>query len=555
MSHEGQENQGTGLSDIFDILVKEPPERLLSLTIQLGESPEDDIIHAMCLIILRREAQALEKLHMVKDNCLANHLAELWKTSGGKLEDFRSHCSDFQAFTVQSLAVLARIFKVLSEKRLCDSILRNLAYQRAISPDSKNTSNCEELEYDQLREEAKDVCGPQVEEWLCSPKGLKSGSYHDLQTTLKMTDPLSGGLHGSLQESPSVPSYPTHLEMSIPPTMPFLEDKITSDKPNISALPEPGQTQPKSNEYAHIEAKEHSVIGAAFEGPCKNINNHIIQNKTQPQTTEPSTEPKYSMSTTTSISEPKAPASSETYKSKCTEADDEVTFYAFVILHAQEDADLAESLKERIEKVASCTGATFSEDFAIPGKSTLRCVEDAINNSAFTLLLFTRNFNTTLLEMKTDTALVNSINKEYKHNTVVPLLPCENRMPKQDIPMVVQRLNALDENRNFESKIRKFLSAAQIEKQKRFWTAEQRVRREKERQGDLKHLNHCQKRLNQELHNVHLGPQKDAADDRARWQNQGSIHINNANYVMIGNSSKMNVAHGGYTDSHSSEDS
>ena len=134
MSHDGQENLGTGLRDVFDILVKEPSERLISLTFQLGESPEDNIIHALCLLILQKEAQALGKLQMLKGNHLANHLAERWQMSGCKLEEFGAHCGHFQRFTGESLSVLARIFNVLSGQRLCDPLLRlNLLMEITLS--------------------------------------------------------------------------------------------------------------------------------------------------------------------------------------------------------------------------------------------------------------------------------------------------------------------------------------------------------------------------------------------------------------------------------------
>ncbi|XP_023261679.1 TIR domain-containing adapter molecule 1-like [Seriola lalandi dorsalis] len=577
MSHGGQGNQGTGLRDVFDILVKEPMERLLSLKIQLGETPEDNIIHALCLIILHKEAQALEKLQMLKNNYLAEHLAEKWRMSGGKLEDFRVHCGHFEEFTGESLAALARIFKVLHERKLCDPNLRNLAYQRALSTDSQRTSHLEDLEYDPLREEAKVVCGPEFEEWICSPRDLKSGSYHDphrsldeVNTTLKITDQSERAysLPSPLQASSSMLSYPTHLEMSIPPTISFQGDKITpetSDKSDSCILFAPGQPQsseepqPKSNELAQLEANKDSKMES------RKCDHHIIQNMTPNTTTKPSTEPKFALPTATNTFVPKVPVPNEKHECKDTEVEEEVVFYAFVILHAPEDVDMAESIKDKIEAVAGCTGATFSEDFAVPGKSTLRCVEDAINNSAFTLLLFTRNFNTQLVEMKTDTALVNSINKKYKHNTVVPLLPRENCMPREGIPLVVQRLNPLDEKRNFEKKIKKFLIPAHIERQKKIWTKGQEVNRQIERQDNLKQLNECQRQLIQECkkaeleerenlnlslqQNLLLGPEQGGGGGMARWQQQpGHIHITNANYVMVGNDSKMNVDHRGHTD-------
>ncbi|KAL7855280.1 hypothetical protein SRHO_G00174700, partial [Serrasalmus rhombeus] len=69
--------------------------------------------------------------------------------------------------------------------------------------------------------------------------------------------------------------------------------------------------------------------------------------------------------------------------------DEEEMFYAFVILHAPEDVEEAARLKARLERTSSTTGATFAEDFAEPGRSPFRCMEDAINNSAYVMLLLT----------------------------------------------------------------------------------------------------------------------------------------------------------------------
>ncbi|XP_018532364.1 TIR domain-containing adapter molecule 1 [Lates calcarifer] len=568
MSQEGEENQGTGLRDVFEILVKEPKERLQSLTILLGESPEDNIIHALCLIILQREVQALNKLQTLKDNYLANHVAERWQMSGGKLEDFRVRCGQSQEFTGESLAALARIFKVLTERRLCEPHLRNLAYQRALSTDSQKTSNCEDLEYDQLREEAKVVCGPQVEEWFSSPVDLKSGSYHDLNSsmedirlTFRITDESERGnnLPSPLQASSSMPSYPTHLEISIPPTVSYQGDKVTpetSDKSKSGQSQRSEEPQPKSNEPALPEAKKDSKT------ECRTLE------ETPNQTTKPFTEPKFALPTATMASKVSVPK--EMHESKGAEEEEEEIFYAFVILHAPEDGDMAERIKERLESVTCCDGATFADDFAIPGKSTLKSVEDAINNSAFTLLLLTCNFNTRMEEVEADSALINSINKKYKHNTVVPLLPRENCMPKQNIPMILRTINPLEENKHFDKKAKQVLSPANIKRQKRFWTEGQRVKRQIETQDELKQLNQNQKLLIQETKLVQslvretqslllaqkclLGPSvppgQDGGEGGAGWQQQQQPNINiaHAKYIMIGSGSQMTVDHSGGPD-------
>ncbi len=601
MSHGGQEIQGTGLRDVFDILVKAPRERLLSLTFQLGESPEDNIVRALCLIVLQREAQALDKLQTLRDNYLAKHLAEKWQMSGGKLEDFAVHCDNLQELTGEPLAVLARIFKVLSEQRLCDPLVRNLAYKRAVSSDNRKTSS-ERLEYDQLREEAKDVCGPEFAEWMCSFGDLKSGSYHDphsglddgnatLKVTLSQDQPESThGVPSPLQASSSMPSYPTHLEISIPPTASFQDDRITPETSDESKLNAPillvseceannalvqsqpsEERQPESNEPPLFE-KKRSMMGEALAAEGGKLGSLIAQKETPAQTTKPTAEPNFSLPAATNIVLPKMPVANEIHESNSAEEEEEeeAIFYAFVILHAPEDADMAESMREKLEAAIGGDGATFSEDFAMPGKSTLRCVEDAINNSAFTLLLLTRNFNARMQEIETNSALINSINNKHKYNTVIPLLPQENSMPKQSMPLVLQTLVPLEEKRAFEKKAQKTLSPSKIQKQRALWKAEQKVKLQKAKQERLKHLNHQQKQLIKEsgaaqlletenlrllmAHKLLLGPgvppQQDGGDGRALWQQQQqpNIHIEHANYIMIGNDSQMTVGSGGGAD-------
>lgn len=556
MSHVGQESQGTGLGDVFDILEKAPSERLLSLTFQLGESPEEIIIHALCLIVLQMETQALNKLQTLGDNSLANYLAEKWSTTGVGLEDFRAHCCLFQTQSKESLSALAKIFKVLSEQRLCDAALRNLAYKRALGSDGFKASNCDYLEYNQLREEAKVVCGPQFAEWMSSIE-LRSEFSSDLKrslnqgsTTLNLTasqDASSRCVPSPLQESPSKCSYPTHLEISIPPTDLFQGDKVA---PETLKTPEINPStllvsENVSNSTAgsagslQIQAEKGSRMdGASISTEMKSQ----TLNETPAEPTNPAMQPRFAQPSATSIFLPTMPTQ-QLYENKVTEEEEEDKFYAFVILHAPEDADMAESLKEEIETVIGSEGATYSEDFAILGKSTLRCVEDAVDNSAFTFLLLTCNFNSKMLEMKTNIALINSINKTHKFNTVIPLLPRENCMPRHRVPTVLQTLVPLDANRKFDRKLQKSLSRAKIEKQRKIWMEEQTVK-----------LNHLKLQEGEKLsryteQKLLLGPDvppgQDDGDGRAWWAQQPNIHIANANYIMIGNDSKMTVDFGG----------
>lgn len=582
MSHRGgDENQGTGLRHVLDILVSVPPERLLSLTFQLGESPEDRILHALCLIILQREAQALEKLQTLKENHLANHLAEIWQLSGGRLEEFNIRCGHFQESTEEFLAPLARIFKALSEQKLCDQQLRNLAYKRAVSSDDQQASSGRELGYLQLLDEAKEVCGPEFAEWMSSCMDLKSGSYNDPLksqsgggTTLKVSlspdqSERSQNHPCPLKASCSMSSYPSHIEMSLPATVSFQDDKRTLNTSEVSNIGPPvlfvdeSEAGNSSRTSEELESVSPSLIrgkekSAMFETPAESKKLDRLIYPTPNQTTKPTPEPK---SSAANILLSNMPTVNENTRGVSADEDEEEMFYAFVILHAPEDAEMAESLRERLEKVTGNEGAVFSNDFAVPGRSTLHSVEDAINNSAFTFLLLTQNFDTPMQEVEADSALINSINKKHKYNTVIPLLPRENRMPKADIPLVLRTKIPLEEDRNFEKKVQKAITPAVIRKQRKIWTGEQKLKMEKKKREELKQSNQHQEQLLKEikatekleqehlalllakklLHSPGFPPEQDSGASGAVRQPSTNIHIANANYIMIGNDSRMTV--------------
>lgn len=260
--------------------------------------------------------------------------------------------------------------------------------------------------------------------------------------------------------------------------------------------------------------------------------------------------------------------------------EEEDMFYAFVILHAQEDSEEAVRLKSRLEKISLTTGATFSEDFAVPGQSTFRCVEEAIENSAFVMLLLTPNFNTHLNEANTDSALMNSLEKPHKYNTVIPLLPRANGLTRDQMPLILRTKNPLDEIRDrdvFEKKVQKVLDWKNIKKQKLMWQLAQKVKKQREEQQRLQEERRYHRDLFQECTrardleaqiqqmrqqpNLHQGfpgrPQ--SFDPRPfqspspvpsyysgnMWQQPSShIHIQNARCIMIGDNSTMTVGGG-----------
>lgn len=544
MSHSQQKKGGTGPREVFDILFKTPPERLLSVTLQLSESPEGNVIHVLCLVVLQKERQALSKLHTLGDSCLAKHLAETWMTSRGELEEFGIRFGEFQSLTLESLVLLARVFKVLSEQRLCDPGLRDAAYQRALST---NDHASDDLRYEQLKEEAAAVCGPQVAEWVSSDvRGLESLCLLDSNQDEGSAPPEERSQSDRSLPSPrhtnsSMSSFPTHLEISIAPTNVLTEDRRTPEMPstvNTSDL-----------HVSEVDVKNASGPSPTSEEPgfgsIEDASTRLVSSSFSAST--PTTGP--SLSAPSTYVPTKAPAASDLEEGYSTEEEEEATFYAFVIMHAPEDADVADGLREKIEKLIGCKGATFSEDFYIPGKSTMRCVEDSINNTAFTILLLTRNFTTRMLEMKTDSALINSLEKKHKWNTVIPLLPQHNRMPKKDMPLVLQTIVPLEENKNFERKIKKSLSPVNIKRQEKIW-----MNKQKELLQQSKLMKEREKAQSQEKEK--LGPQYgqklvinpnglgEHGEDVSALLSRSNIHIQNANYIMIGNDSQMTVGLG-----------
>ncbi|XP_067824200.1 TIR domain-containing adapter molecule 1 [Heptranchias perlo] len=149
-------------------------------------------------------------------------------------------------------------------------------------------------------------------------------------------------------------------------------------------------------------------------------------------------------------------------------------FYPFVVLHASEDVEIAESVRVRLESLGVVGGATFCGDFSIPGQSPIKCIEDAINNSAFTILLLTNNFKTRWADYETNMVLMHSINNEHKYNTVIPLLPKEDWLRENEIPFALNVIHGLDENsKYFERYVKKTFRKCVLEKHKKVWLSEQ----------------------------------------------------------------------------------
>ncbi|XP_010882521.4 TIR domain-containing adapter molecule 1 [Esox lucius] len=629
---EEEHHGGTGLVDVLKILTKVPYERKLSLNFTLGVSLAEEMVRAISLISLGKRSEALEKLQALGDNLIANYLAEKVRMCGVKLENLST--VSFQESNVDTLVDLARMFKVLAEERLCDQTLRDLAYQTALAACKnkncvKERSKVEYL-YMELSDEAKKVCGPQIEytvkgtspkdfSGLCSNQPLVEG-----RTILGFLDQTGSGqsLPSSLREDSTIYSYPSHLEISVSETIGLKPSNLPLQPPSPMSLePVPSQNQGVLKYFSRVMSRDKSPTQnepqpvkvemdseKSFAPSCENesvsedmrvvslspgsstpahikignpmsLNGHDkvcpTKNLVPPSnTSRPASHPTtLENSSTLGVPLTEQVSASAALIPPLLEEEEE-DFFSFVVLHAQEDVAMAEMLTEKLEATGVGKGATFQE-FAIPGKNLLMCVEDAINNSAFTILLLTSNFNSRLLEVEASSALMNAIQNRHKYNTVIPFLPRENCMPNEKMPSVLRIYIPLREDKTFEKKAKRAMTPAKIAMQRQLWLTEQAVRAEvkrrerlqmeEKRRGDLirerQQVEMMRKHLSQQQVNELITPagghfaaqglenqQFNLTNMRLQkngWSHpQGNIRIENARYIMIGDNSAMTVGIG-----------
>lgn len=121
-------------------------------------------------------------------------------------------------------------------------------------------------------------------------------------------------------------------------------------------------------------------------------------------------------------------------------------FFNFVIFHAPKDQEMASRVCKDLEILGVERGTTFCEGFEIPGLSPLKCLENAVENSAYIILLLTKDFlETTWMDFQSTTAMMNSIQNAGKLGSVIPFYPKLNKLDGK-IPVWIQNILPLDEN-------------------------------------------------------------------------------------------------------------
>ncbi|KAM9254736.1 LOW QUALITY PROTEIN: TIR domain-containing adapter molecule 1 [Cariama cristata] len=145
-------------------------------------------------------------------------------------------------------------------------------------------------------------------------------------------------------------------------------------------------------------------------------------------------------------------------------------FFTFVVLHASEDEIVAHRVKDLLENMGVPNGATLCEDFFVAGRSHMTCFQDAMENSAFIILLLTKNFPCDLCMFQTNTALMESILKPSKRDSVIPFVPKENPLDRSQIPSMLGGLMPLDENSpGFSRTVQNTFTTSRINERKAVW--------------------------------------------------------------------------------------
>ncbi|XP_062045276.1 TIR domain-containing adapter molecule 2-like isoform X1 [Lepus europaeus] len=152
------------------------------------------------------------------------------------------------------------------------------------------------------------------------------------------------------------------------------------------------------------------------------------------------------------------------------EEEEEEEFLKFVILHAEEDTDEALRVQSLLQdQFGVSPGMVFAE---MPcGRQHLQNLDAAVNGSAWTILLLTENFlRDTWCRFQFYTSLMNSVNRLHKYNSVIPMRPLNNPLPRERTPLALQTINALEEEgRGFPTQVERIFQDSVYRTQQAIW--------------------------------------------------------------------------------------
>ncbi|KAG8130822.1 hypothetical protein E2320_017380 [Naja naja] len=150
-------------------------------------------------------------------------------------------------------------------------------------------------------------------------------------------------------------------------------------------------------------------------------------------------------------------------------------FYRFVILHAEEDIEEAIRVQDLLQnEYCIKPGIIFAE---MPsGRHLLENLTDAINDSAWIIILLTENFVRDLwYEFQSYTSLLGALIIPHKHNSVIPMRPRNRPLPWERTPFILRCVNILQEDSpGFSVQVKKTFQEAQYRQQEKVWRYERK---------------------------------------------------------------------------------
>lgn len=210
-------------------------------------------------------------------------------------------------------------------------------------------------------------------------------------------------------------------------------------------------------------------------------------------------------------------------------------FFSFVIFHAPEDQEIACRVCNVLEHHVG-KGTTFCEGFETPGVNPLMCLENAVENSAYIVLLLTNAFlKASWTHFQSATVMMNSIDNPDKLWSIIPFYPKLNK-PDGKIPIWIKNLIPLDESSCiFETKVRNTFKKEEIKKRNKLW--EKKLRRTT---SDFQQPQNISLQCSMSDATAVL-PQQTQPQFAVFHGQTPVIQISHAGNVQIGNQNNMNI--------------
>lgn len=535
-------NPAPSLHSVFGILSALERDRLTCLKHKLGSlhpgSLESKLLHAMVLLALGQDTEARVSLESLKVNTAAQLVAGQWADM--------ENTEDPEEPPDLSWTV-ARLYHLLAEENLCPASTRDVAYQVAL----RDLTSQGDHQLGQLQKEAWDRCSSHqgslqppsaapamtrsqprpidTSDWSWGHTLHSTGSTATLASHLEISQSPTlaffsshHGAHGpsklcdkplGTQEPQLVPEGCEEPERSQPPPV---QTSISLGLPHEIRVPEvalpilpDSLAAPDTSVHCPIECTE---VSADSRSPLTSITESVgkqwpITSQRSPQfpvgddvlpnsmSSSPPAQPPSSqassvqppLSSASSQSSCPAPPASTSPVSEHLETSDQ-KFYNFVVIHARADEHVALRIREKLETLGVPDGATFCEEFQVPGRGELHCLQDAIDHSGFMILLLTASFDCPLSLHQVNHALMNSLTQSGRQDCVIPLLPleCSQAQLSPDTTRLLHSIVWLDEHSPiFARKVANTFKAQKLQAQRMRWKKEQEARTLKEQSTQL----------------------------------------------------------------------